>query len=73
VSDAKRREDRRWGKPAPLSVAATMPRAKREELRRWRLEQIAEQIANGSLAVRQMTDEERVKYGAHSNEEHRAR
>jgi hypothetical protein len=39
------------------------PQAQRAAVQRERkLEEVAEQVRNGSLSVRQMTDEERAKY-----------
>jgi phosphoribosylaminoimidazole-succinocarboxamide synthase len=40
----------------------TTQRARAEEKRRLKLEAVAQQVAEGSLTIRQMTAEERQKY-----------
>jgi hypothetical protein len=48
--------------PTPRQTTSKTPRQRADETHEAKLELVREQVENGSLVIRQMTDEERRRY-----------
>lgn len=58
----RRRRERCHAQPTPWDRLMKTARERAEEKRREKLDFVAEQVENGQLVIRQMTEEERRRY-----------